>query len=172
MAWYCRVSASGVGTPTSRQNSSSLTISIWAGGPAFSSSARFSLLLFSRTSRLSRADGVERTSARPAEAPAEGGRPRPDDVDGSGLDAGPKPSDPTTSIVVFALTSSAVSPPRRATSARASLRPSRLSFPVKTTSCPASGWEAGRSGEGEGKRPLGKKQLSAISRQLSAGYQR
>ena len=57
----------------------------------------------------------------------------------SALGAGPNPSAPMTSIVVFALTSSAVAPPRRATSARASLRPSELSFPVKTTSCPASG---------------------------------
>src|SRR5919201_2231924 len=64
---------------------------------------------------------------------------------------GPKPSAPTTSIVVFARTSSAVAPPRRSTSARASRRPSELSFPVKTTSCPASGWRPGRSGEGDSK---------------------
>jgi hypothetical protein len=39
------------------------------------------------------------------------------------------------------------------TTARASLRPSELSFPVKTTSCPASGaWVD--SEECEGKRPL------------------
>src|SRR5581483_4189291 len=49
------------------------------------------------------------------------------------------PSAPTTSIVVRAFTSSAVVPPSCATSARASLRPSELSFPVKTTSWPASG---------------------------------
>ena len=105
IAWYCRFSASGVGTPASRQNSSSVRIRIGASGAAcaFSSSARFSLLLLLSSV------------------------------------AGPNPSAPTTSIVVFALTSSAVAPPRRATSARASLRPSELSFPVKTTSCPASG---------------------------------
>src|SRR5688572_3638029 len=81
---------------------------------------------------------------------------------------GPKPSAPTTSIVVLAFTSSAVSPPRRRTSARASRLPSELSFPVKTTSWPASGFTVllvsvapaglserrpGASGEGEGKPP-------------------
>jgi hypothetical protein len=59
-----------------------------------------------------------------------------------------------TSIVVFAFTSSDVAPPSRVTSALASLRPSELSFPVKTTNCPASGGESVRSGEDEDKRPL------------------
>src|SRR5215813_9864603 len=53
--------------------------------------------------------------------------------------AAPNPSAPTTSIVVFALTSSLVVPPRRATSAFASFRPSELSLPVKTTTCPCRG---------------------------------
>src|SRR5215471_4941671 len=65
--------------------------------------------------------------------------------------AAPNPSAPTTSIVVFALTSSLVVPPRRDTSAFASFRPSELSLPVKTTTCPSSG-------------------LTAVSTSLSAGW--
>ena len=42
-------------------------------------------------------------------------------------------SAPTTTSVVFAVTSSADEPPRRITSACASFRPSDESFPVKTT---------------------------------------
>ena len=44
------------------------------------------------------------------------------------------PSPPITSMVIRALTSSAVLPPRRSTRARASLRPRVLSLPVNTTS--------------------------------------
>ena len=72
-------------------------------------------------------------------------------IDSRSWGGGPNPSAPITSIVVFALTSSAVVPPSRATNARASLRPSELSFPVKTTRCPAS--DCGRSGEGAGNQP-------------------
>ena len=55
----------------------------------------------------------------------------------------PKPSPPITSIVVFTVTSSAVAPPRRTTTFCASRRPRELNFPVKTTSCPASGEDPG-----------------------------
>src|SRR5215831_8536502 len=75
--------------------------------------------------------------------------------------AAPNPSAPTTSIVVFALTSSFVVPPRRATSAFASFRPSELSLPVKTTTCPCNGLTAdstlsagwGNDCSGAGTRP-------------------
>ena len=128
-------SVSGVGTPARRQNSSSVRIRIAGTAPAcaFSSSARLSLFDFSRAMRLM-PDAASSGSA-------------------SALGVGPNPSAPMTTIVVFTLTSSAVAPPRRPTSSRASFRPSELSFPVKTTSCPASGKRLD-SGEDEGNGPL------------------
>src|SRR6476659_3281302 len=76
--------------------------------------------------------------------------PEPPGVPGPPAPTGPpapaaNPSAPTTSIVVRAFTSSPAAPPRLMTSACAARRPSELSFPVKTTTCPASGWRANGS---------------------------
>src|SRR5262245_11228007 len=58
-------------------------------------------------------------------------------------------SPPTTSTVVRSVTSSSALPPRRSTTARASLRPSDHSFPVKTTVSPRSGCSGDTKGNSD-----------------------